>query len=91
MLEAEVTIHSGVGLHARPAASLVREAARHACRLTVHYAGREADAKSVLQVLALGVKDGETIRLRAEGPGEEAALKALVALLEAEGRAQSAG
>lgn len=83
MAEARVTVKTGVGLHARPAAELVREASRHSCRLTVEYGGRTADAKSILQILALGVKDGEELVVRAEGEGEDAAIKAVLALFGA--------
>ncbi len=80
MVEARVVVRTGVGLHARPAAALVQEAGRHPCRVSIQYGGKTADAKSVLQVMALGVKDGEEITIRAEGEGESEALQALVRL-----------
>jgi len=72
-----VTVETGVGLHARPAALLVAEARKHPCRLTVEHNGKVADAKSILQVLTLGVQDRETVTIRADGDGEDAALSAL--------------
>lgn len=80
MVEARVVVRTGVGLHARPAALLVQEAVKHPCRVSIEYGGKRADAKSILQVLALGVKDGEEVVLRAEGEGESEALAALVHL-----------
>lgn len=80
MVEARVVVRTGVGLHARPAALLVQQASKHACRVSIEYGGKRADAKSILQVLALGVKDGEEVVIRAEGEGEPDALAALVQL-----------
>ncbi len=81
-MSAQVSVDTGVGLHARPAAVLVAAARTYACRLTVEYTGKVADAKSIIQVLGLGVRDHETVTVRADGDGEEAALAALVKLFE---------
>lgn len=77
MIEARLTVSSPVGLHARPAALIVQEAAKFGCRLMIEYGARKANAKSMLQVLALGVKGGEEVRICAEGPGETEAIEAL--------------
>jgi phosphotransferase system HPr (HPr) family protein len=83
MTEARVVIRTGVGLHARPAAMLVQAAAACRCKLTLEYAGKKADARSILQVLALGVKDGEEVLIRGEGDGDEAAVASLAGLFAA--------
>jgi phosphocarrier protein len=80
MTSAEVVVRTGVGLHARPAATLVAAARPYACRVTVEYNGRVADAKSIIQVLGLGVPDHATLVLRTDGDGEATALAALVTL-----------
>jgi phosphocarrier protein HPr len=77
MQSAQMTVETGVGLHARPAALLVGEARKYPCRLTVEHNGNVADAKSILQILGLGVRDHETVTIRADGDGEETALSAL--------------
>lgn len=82
MLRREVTILNKSGLHARPAATFVREAQRHACEIRVAKGERVADAKSILGVLSLGVGQGDTVRLEVDGPGEKEALAALVKLVE---------
>jgi PTS hybrid protein len=64
------------GLHARPAAALVRAAARLPVRLTIN----GADAASLLQVLALGLRQGATARLEATGPGAREAVDRIAAL-----------
>ncbi|MCS7010362.1 MAG: HPr family phosphocarrier protein [Anaerolineales bacterium] len=82
MPELTLTIQHKVGLHARPASLFVREAAKFQSNIMVFHDGKEANAKSILSVLALGVNQGAQITLRAEGPDAEMALQALQALIE---------
>ena len=82
MVQTTVVIKSVVGLHARPAASLVREATRHQCSIKLEYEGKEGNAKSIMQVLALGAKSGKEITVYADGPGEEEALRKIVEIIE---------
>jgi phosphotransferase system HPr (HPr) family protein len=85
--EIVVTVRNEHGLHARPAATFVQTAAtfRSAVQVSNLTAGRgPAPAKSILSLLTLGVRPGDEVRLRAEGDDADAALSALVALLEAE-------
>lgn len=80
----ELNIRNHVGLHARPAATFVQEAAAFECSLRLRKAGREANAKSILSILQLDVRQGETLELVAEGADAEAAserLRAVVAAL----------
>lgn len=72
-----------VGLHARPAALFVQTAARFKdTRVEVLKDGVARDAKSILNVLSLGVTQGTTIVVRAEGPHEGDAIAALVDLVD---------
>lgn len=82
MPELSLIIKHKVGLHARPASLFVREAGKFQANITVLYDGKEANAKSILSVLALGVNQGAQIILRAEGSDADAALQALQALVE---------
>jgi phosphotransferase system HPr (HPr) family protein len=75
--EATVALPEGVDLHARPAADFVRTAMGFSSKLTVASGEREADAKSLLAILALGAKRGTTLRLTADGDDAGAALGAL--------------
>ena len=72
-----VTLPDGVDLHARPAADFVRSAMAFGAAIRVAANGREADAKSLLTVLALGAKGGTELRLTATGDDAGAALEAL--------------
>jgi phosphocarrier protein len=77
-----VVIASAVGLHARPASLFVQAAVATGLPVTIAKEGGSAvDAKSILMVMALGAKHGETVTLTAEGDGADAALESLVALL----------
>lgn len=82
MPEITLTIDHQVGLHARPASLFVQVAKAYDCDIRVTYDGREANAKSILTVLALGAGQGAVLTVRAEGPDAEAALAALRALVE---------
>jgi phosphocarrier protein HPr len=75
--ETLVELPANVDLHARPAAEFVRTALGFGSQLTVASGEREADAKSLLAILALGAKRGTTLRLTADGDDAEAALDAL--------------
>jgi phosphotransferase system HPr (HPr) family protein len=66
-----------VDLHARPAADFVRAAMGLAADVRVAAGEREADAKSLLSVLALGAKGGTELRLTATGDDAASALDAL--------------
>jgi phosphotransferase system HPr (HPr) family protein len=66
-----------VDLHARPAADFVRAAMGFASTITIAAGDREADAKSLLSVLALGAKGGTELRLTASGDDAEAVLDAM--------------
>jgi phosphocarrier protein HPr len=83
IMERQLTITNKVGLHARPAALFVQTAARFKdTRVEVVKDGAVRDAKSILSVLTLGVSQGTTITVRAEGPQAEAAVAALSDLVD---------
>lgn len=75
--ETLVQLPATVDLHARPAAEFVRTAMRFESRVVVSANDREAEAKSLLAILALGAKGGTTLRLSAEGDDAGAAVDAL--------------
>ena len=77
--ETLVGLPATVALHARPAATFVKTALRYRSRVTVGVAGRTADAKSILAVLALGATGGTVLRLNADGDDAAEALDALAA------------
>jgi phosphocarrier protein HPr len=82
MPEIALTVRHEVGLHARPAAMFVQTAKPFGCSIIVTHGEREANAKSILGVLALGAERGAVITIRAEGEDAEQALAALTSLVE---------
>ncbi len=82
MVQAKVTITHETGLHARPAAQFVQLANQFQSAISVEAAGKRASAKSILGVLSLGANQGTEILITAEGPDEQAAVKALVGLVQ---------
>jgi phosphocarrier protein HPr len=80
-VERDVEVAGELGLHARPAAAFADAAARFAAKVTVERDGREVDAKSVLLLLTLDVRQGDHIHLRADGPDESEAVDALTHLV----------
>ena len=75
--EITATLPAGVDLHARPAAQFGRTALGFRAKIAVAAGEREADAKSLLSVLARGAKAGTTLRLRADGDDGPVAVEAL--------------
>ena len=81
MAERTVTIGNEVGLHARPAALFVKAATETGLEVQVVKGDRVADARSLLSLLTLDVRQGDAIVLRAEGDGADAALDSLATFL----------
>jgi len=73
--EVELELHNEVGLHARPAAVLVRTLSEFDAEVTVRLGDQEADGHSVLALMSLGARQGDRIRVRARGPQASAALE----------------
>jgi phosphocarrier protein HPr len=82
MAERQVIVGSNVGLHARPASLFVQAAARAAVPVLIAKQGGEpVDARSILSVLGLDARGGDTIVLSADGPGADAVLDDLAAIV----------
>jgi phosphocarrier protein HPr len=82
MLEKQLLIRNKVGLHARPASLFVQKAKKFKCSLRLSYDGREADAKSILSVLVMGINEGALVTLRADGVDETLAMQEMSELVE---------
>jgi phosphocarrier protein HPr len=78
-------VNNEAGLHARPAAEFVKEAARFESTIEIRGVTRPSawmDAKSILSVLSLGVERGHEIEVRTNGTDEMEAITSLVQLIE---------
>ena len=84
MFMKETMVNNQVGLHARPATFFIQKANEFKSSIWVEKEDRRVNAKSLLGVLSLGIVKGTTINLIADGPDEEAAINALVELINSE-------
>ncbi len=81
MYTQEVTVTNEVGLHAKPATYFIQKANEFQSGIWVEKDERRVNAKSLLGVLSLGIVQGAAITLIADGSDEEAAVNALVELI----------
>ena len=78
MAELQLTVIDPAGLHARPAAKLVKVASRFQSRIVLRSGERTVDVKSLIALLGLTVRPLAEITLTADGPDADDALTALV-------------
>lgn len=76
MKEFQYVIQDPVGLHARPAGLLVKQAAGFQSKVTVACGGKSADARKLIMLMSLGIKQGMEVTCQIEGEDEEAAAEA---------------
>jgi phosphocarrier protein HPr len=81
MPEREARIVNKLGIHARPAAEIVKTAGKFKSNITIVRDDLEVNAKSIMGVMMLAAECGATITLRATGDDAEAALDALCAVI----------
>lgn len=84
MYSRKVTVQNRTGLHARPASDFIACASKFKSRITIKRVGEEddANAKSIVMLLSLGLGQGTEVELTAKGEDEVEAVDALVALIE---------
>ena len=78
MKQFEYTIHDPLGIHARPAGMLVKEAKAFADTVvTITKNGTAVKATQLMKLMSLGVKKGDVVTVAAEGADEDAAIIAI--------------
>lgn len=82
MIERAVVIKNRSGLHTRPAATLVKTAARFKAEFTIIKGDMQINGKSIIGVMTLAAEQGAELTLRFEGTDEAAAAEAIVTLFE---------
>ena len=82
MKEFEFVVTDPQGIHARPAGLLVKEAKKFESNISVFKGARKGNLKKFFTVMALGVKQGETIKVQVEGADEEQAASTVEAFLK---------
>jgi phosphocarrier protein len=81
MTDRNVQIVNRNGVHARPAAEIVKLAAKFTSEITMTRDDLEVNAKSIMGVMMLAAEYGSTVTLRADGPDADAALDAIADLI----------
>ncbi len=82
MPRAEATIVNKLGLHARASAKLTQVASAYACEVWLTRSGRRVNAKSIMGVMMLAAGKGSVVGVEAEGADAEAALAAVLQLIQ---------
>ena len=82
MIKQVATISNKLGLHARASAKLTKLAGGFACDVHLSRNGRRVNAKSIMGVMMLAAGVGTEVEVETEGVDEQAAMKAIVAMID---------
>ena len=82
LVEKECTVQNKMGLHARPAALIVKTANAFRCDVTLLKDGQSVNGKSIMGVLMLAAAKGSTIQVKTEGEQAKECLDAIAALFD---------
>ncbi len=82
MVKFTFVVHDEMGLHARPAGALVKEAAKCSCKVTLRKGEKTGDAKKIFNVMGLSIKANEEVELSVEGEKEQEEAAALEAFIK---------
>lgn len=83
MKEFKYVITDEIGIHARPAGMLAKEAKGFSSKITLEANGKSAEVTKLMAVMSLGVKNGAEITVKAEGDDEDAAIAKMKEFMEA--------
>ena len=78
----EITVLNQLGLHARPAALVVKATTAFKCQVFLIKDGTRVNAKSIMGVMMLAAEFGSTIEIEADGEDAQAAVDAVAAVFE---------
>lgn len=82
MKKFEYVIRDEVGIHARPAGNLVKEAKKYESKVVISANGKSAEATRLMAVMGLGVKCGQTVEVEISGADEEKAYEEIKSFFE---------
>ena len=83
MKEFKYVITDEVGIHARPAGLLVKEAKKYASDIVITKGDKSAKATSLMKLMGMGVVKGDEVTITVEGDDEDAAAAAIEAFMKA--------
>ena len=75
MVSKEITIKIPTGLEARPVAVLVQVASQYESKIYIQNNEKKVNAKSIMGMMSLGIIEGESVTIFAEGKDEDAAVE----------------
>ena len=81
MLEKDIEIINKLGLHARAATKLANKANAFSSSITISYAGKDIDAKSIMSLMLLAAAKGSTIKITTSGSDEQLAMDEITSLV----------
>ena len=82
MIEQTVIIKNKAGLHTRPAATVVKMAAKYKCDFFISRDGMNINGKSIIGVMTLAAEEGSELLLTFNGEDEEAAAQEIINFFE---------
>lgn len=82
MKEFSYTIKDEVGIHARPAGLLVKEAKKYESKIVLTKEMKSAEATKLMAIMGLGVKCGQTVKVEITGVDEETAYENMKSFFE---------
>ncbi|MBU8905094.1 phosphocarrier protein HPr [Desertibacillus haloalkaliphilus] len=82
MAEKTFKITAETGIHARPATQLVNKAGQFSSDITLEHNGKSVNLKSIMGVMSLGVGQGGTVTIKADGSDADEALQALEEIIK---------
>lgn len=83
MKKLDYVIKDSLGIHARPAGLIVKEAGKYNSSITIQKGEKVVDAKKLFALMSLGVKHADAIAITFDGEDEDAAYEAIKQLIEA--------
>lgn len=78
MVKITFTVHDEMGLHARPAGELVKEAVKCSSEVTIRKGEKTGNAKRLFNVMSLNVKGNEEVEIMVEGENEQKEAEAFI-------------
>lgn len=73
----EYVVKDSLGIHARPAGLLAKEAKTFSSKIVMKAGEKDADVTRIMAVMAMGIKQGQSITITVDGDDEDAALEAM--------------
>ncbi len=83
MKEFTFTVTDPLGIHARPAGILAKEAKKFASKITLEKEGKAVEMTKLIALMGLAVKQGETVKVTVDGEDEDAAVAAIEEFMKA--------